>query len=202
MSTPCLIGRPDGAGAFKAVYCNCDGNPSTMVPVLRRLVLRTFGGRASAASHYLLRYAGFGYWSSLTGSGDAYSSGMRAHTANNGPIHKWTGDPWPQDVDIYHDVPHHRDSLLEFRDGAYIDSPVARWGQQWLYLIYPKALAVVRYVGPTAEIGNARPMGVKCEPIPWLSPISRRDLLSVENQAASRLRAVLARQQGSLAHVP
>ena len=192
MSTPCLIGRPNGADGFKAVYCHCDGNPSTMVPVLRRMVLCTFDGSPAGAAHYLFRYSGFGYWSSLTGSGDAYCSAMRAETANDGPVHKWTGEPWPQDIDIYHGDLDRRSAVLEYRDGAYTETPVLNWGQQWLYIIYPQVLAVLRYVAPSQNIGNRTPLGIRCEPIPWLKPIGRSQLVALERRATSKLDEILA----------
>ena len=192
MSTPCLIGRPNGPAGMKAVYCNWDGYPSAMVPVLRRLVLRTFDGYPARAAHYLFRYSGFGYWSSLTGSGNAYSSSMRADTANAGPIHVGTGEPWPTDVDIYHDHPDSRDAVLEYRDGSYLDSPLLNWPQRWLYIIYPSVLAVVRYVAPTPELGHSEPLGIACEPLPWASPVSHSALIALEQTAEAKVERVLA----------
>jgi len=191
VSTPCLIGRPTGPAAMRAVYCNCDGYPSAMVPVLRRLVLETFDGRPAAAAHYLFAYAGFGYWSSLTGSGAAFSPAMRADTTN-GPIHKWTGDRWPEDVDIYQDNPECRHAVLEYRDGTYLDSPLLSWGQQWLYLIYPQVLAVVRYVAPGETLGNRLPLGINCAALPWADPISVPNLLDIERRATRRLDQLLS----------
>jgi hypothetical protein len=62
---------------MEAVYCHWDGNPSAMVPVLRRLVLDSFGGRPAAAADYLFAFSGFGYWSQLTGAGEAQSRDAR-----------------------------------------------------------------------------------------------------------------------------
>lgn len=176
---------------MKAVYCHWDGNPSAMVPVLRRLVLDTFDGRPAAAAHYLFAFSGFGYWSSLTGSGDAYSAAMRADSAN-GPLHKWTGERWPDDVDIYQDNPASRTALLEYRDGAYIDSTLLSWPQRWLYIIYPQVLAVVRYVPPREDLGNALPLGIACEPLPWADSVSPGRLLDIEQRATRRLDQLMA----------
>ena len=193
MSTACLIGRPTGPAAMKAVYCHWDGNPSAMVPVLRRLVLDTFDGRPAAAAHYLFAYSGFGYWSTLTGSGDAYSTAMRADGVN-GPLHKWTGDPWPEDVDVYQDHPASRDAVLEYRNGRYLDSPLLAWPQRWLYIIYPQVLAIVRYV-PSEEaeaLGTRLPLGIRCEPLPWSRTPSAPRLLDIEQRANHRVAELLA----------
>jgi len=189
VSTACLIGRPTGPAAMRAVYCHCDGNPAAMVPVLRRLVLRTFEGDPAAAATYLFAYSGLGYWSSLTGSGDAYSSAMRADTAG-GPLHGWTGGR-PPDVDIYHDNPHCRHAVLEYRDGRCLDSALLRWSQQWLYIVYPQVLAVVRYVPPTGRLGNTVPLGINCQPLPWLEPVDAGVLLALKQDANRLVHAVL-----------
>ena len=191
MSTACLIGRPTGRAAMRAVYCHWDGSPSTMVPVLRRLVLETFDGEPTAAAHYLFAYSGFGYWSSLSGSGDAYSSAMRADTSD-GPIHKWTGERWPEDVDVYHDNPASRDAVLEYRDGRYLDSPLLRWSQQWLYIVYREVLAVVRYLPPTERLGNQLPLGINCSALPWSEPVTAAQLLPIEWQANRRVHELFA----------
>ena len=191
MSTACLIGRPTGAAAMRAVYCHCDGNPSAMVPVLRRLVLDTFGGDPSAAIGYLFAYSDLGYWSSLTGSGDARSSAMRADTAD-GALHKRTAGRWPGDVDIYHDNSDCRHAVLEYRDGRYLDGALLRWPQQWLYLVYPQVLAVVRYVPPTERLGNPAPLGLNCQPLPWSERVDSGELLAVEQRANHRVRTFLA----------
>lgn len=198
MATPCLIGKPTGPDAMKAVYCHCDGNPSAMVPVLRRLVLETCDGRPAAAAHYLFGCSGFGYWSSLTGSGVAYSSAMRADTVD-GPVHKWTDERWPADVDIYHDHRHCRGAVLEYRDGYYLDSPLLRWGQRWLYIVYPKVLAVVRYVGPTELLGNTLPMGIRCAALPWAQPVSGAQLREMEQRSDRRVDELLATPAASRA---
>lgn len=191
MSTACLIGRPTGPAAMKAVYCHWDGNPSAMVPVLRRLVLQTFDGRPAAAASYLFAYSGFGYWSALTGSGDAYSAAMRADSAA-GPRHKWTGEPWPHDVDVYQDHPGCRDAVLEYRHGAYLASALLCWPQRWLYILYPQVLAVVRYVAPNEALGTHLPLGINCEALPWTDSVSPARLLALEQRANRRVEELLA----------
>jgi hypothetical protein len=191
VSTACLIGRPTGPAAMKAVYCHWDGNPSAMVPVLRRLVLETFDGRPAAAAHYLFAYSGFGYWSSLTGSGDAYSAAMRAESAA-GPLHKWTGERSAGDLDVYQDNPGCRDAVLEYRDGAYLDSALLSWPQQWLYIIYAQVLAVVRYVAPDEALGTRLPLGITCEPLPWADSVSAARLLDIEQRANRRVEQLRA----------
>lgn len=191
MSTACLIGRPTGRAAMKAVYCHWDGSPSAMVPVLRRLVLETFDGRPAAAAHYLFAYSGFGYWSSLTGSGDAYSAAMRAESTA-GAVHKWTGQPWPEDVDVYQDNGDCRDAVLEYRDGRYLDSALLSWPQRWLYIIYPRVLAVVRYVAPCEALGTRLPLGITCEPLPWADSVSPARLLGIQYRANRQVKELLA----------
>ncbi len=190
MSTPCLIGKPTGPAGLKAVYCHWDGHPSAMVPVLRRLVLDTFDGRPTAAAHYLFGFTGFGYWSSLTGSGDAYSTAMRADSAD-GPVHKWTGERWPADVDVYQDTPGPRHGVLEYRDGRYLDSALLSWGQRWLYIIYPQVLAVVRYVPAAEHHGDRLPLGITCEPLPWAESVSAARLLGMEQRVDRRVDELL-----------
>jgi hypothetical protein len=97
----------------------------------------------AAAAGYLFAFSGFGYWSQLTGAGEAYSAAMRADRAD-GAVHKQTGEPWPEDVDVYQDNPDCRLAVLEYRDGAYRDSALLSWPQQWLYILYPQVLAVSR----------------------------------------------------------
>jgi hypothetical protein len=191
VSTACLIGRPTGRAAMKAVYCHWDGNPPEMAPVLRRLVLETFDGRPAAAAHYLFAYSGFGYWSTLTGSGDAYSAAMRADSAN-GPVHKWTGQPWPLDVDVYQDHPESSTAVLEYRDGGYVDSALLAWPQRWLYIIYPQVLAVVRYVAPDDALGTRLPLGINCEALPWADSVNPARLLNIEQRANQRVEELLA----------
>ena len=48
MSTACLIGRPTGPAAMKAVYCHWDGNPSAMVPGRAAKTSQMEGPRPSA----------------------------------------------------------------------------------------------------------------------------------------------------------
>ena len=191
MSTACLIGRPTGPAAMKAVYCHWDGNPSAMVPVLRRLVLETFQARPAAAAHYLFAYSGFGYWSALTGSGDAYSAAMRVDSPA-GARHKWTGDPWPDDIDVYQDHPDSRDAVLEYRDGIYLPSALLAWPQRWLYIIYPQVLAVVRYVGPSEALGTRLPLGITCETLPWADSVSPARLLGLQHRANRQVKELLA----------
>jgi hypothetical protein len=176
---------------MKAVYCHWDGNPSAMVPVLRRLVLETFDGRPAAAAHYLFAYSGFGYWSSLTESGDAYSAAMRAESTR-GPLHRRTGEPWPDDVDVYQDSPGPRDAVLEYRDGRYLDCALLAWPQRWLYIVYPQVLAVVRYVAPTDALGTHLPLGITCEPLPWADSVSPARLADLEQRADRRVEELLA----------
>ncbi len=177
---------------MKAVYCHCDGNPVAMVRVLRRLVLETFPGDPAAATDHLFAYSRFGYWSSLTGSGVAYSSAMRADTPD-GPLHKRAAGRRP-DVDIYHDNPDCRHAVLEYRDGRYLDSALLRWSQQWLYIVYPQVLAVIRYVPPSQQLGNRLPLGIKCQPLPWAKPLSTPRLLALERRANLHVQALLARR--------
>jgi hypothetical protein len=162
-----------------------------MVPVLRRLVLWTFDGKPADAAHYLLRYSGFGYWASLTGSGDAYSSAMRADTSNIGPIHRQTGEPWPSDVDVYHDDPKSINPVLECRNERFVDAPIVHWPQQWLYVMYRESLAVIRYVAPNELLGDDLPHGIRCEPLRWDQPVSRENLLEVERRANERVERAL-----------
>lgn len=196
MSTACLIARPTGPAGMKAIYCHWDGNPSAMVPVLRRLVLETFEGRPAAAVHYLFAYSGFGYWSSLAGSGDAYSAAMRAESAN-GTVHACTGEPWPDDVDVYQDHPACRHAVLEYRDGRYLDGALLSWPQRWLYIIYPQVLAVVRYVAPAEDLGNRLPLGINCESLAWTDPVTPAHLLDIEQRATGRLNELLAARSQS-----
>jgi hypothetical protein len=198
MSTACLIGRPTGRASFKAVYCHWDGEPAAMVPVLRRLVLWTFDGKPTDAADYLFRYSGFGYWASLTGSGDAYSSAMRTDTSNIGPIHRQTGEPWPTDVDVYHDDPKSISPVIECRNERFIEAPIVHWPQRWLYIIYPEVLAVVRYVAPTELLGDYVPHGIKCQHFRWDQPANRDDLLEVEQRANERVERALA--EGAAGH--
>lgn len=196
MSTACLIGKPTGRAGMKAVYCHWDGNPLEMVPVLRRLVLRAFAGRPGSAADYLFAFSGFGYWSSLSGSGVPYSAAMRVDSVN-GAIHKWTGEPWPEDIDVYQDHSECRAAVLEYRNGAYLDSPLLTWPQRWLYIIYPQVLAVVRYVAPTADLGTHLPLGINCGVLPWNAPVTRTRLLGIEQLATRRLESLLSARSDS-----
>lgn len=193
MSNACLIAKQHGPDGMKAVYCHWDGTPTTMVPVLRRLVLDTFGGRPADALHYLFRFSGFGYWSELSGSGDAYSSSMREDEPGTGAVHKWTREAWPTDVDVYHDHPDSIDTVLTLGGGSYHDSPLVHWPQRWVYIVYPKVLALVRYVAPSELLGNDVPIGIACDALPWAKPVDSAELQRIETGADRKVDEMFAR---------
>jgi hypothetical protein len=168
MSTACLIGRPTGPAAMEAVYRSFDGDPSAMVPVLRRLVLDTFAGDPAAAMRYLFDDTRFRYWSSLTGSGTARSSATRPATPY-GPIDLSAAARWPGDADVYQNHPDGRPAVLAYRDRRYVNSALLHWPQQWLYIVYPKVLAVVRYVPPTERLDNRSPLASTAASLPGTS---------------------------------
>ena len=45
--------------------------------------------------------------------------------------------------------------------------------EQWLYILYPQVLAVVRYLAPTEALGNRLPLGINCDPLPWADRVTR-----------------------------
>jgi hypothetical protein len=151
-----------------------------MVPVLRRLVLDTFNGSPSDALEYLFGSAGAGYWSRLTGSGLLHDE-------------DGTDLPAAHDVDVYHDIPDSIDTLLTLSGGTYGDSPLVAWPQQWVYIIYPEVLAIVRYVGPSETLGSTEPSGIACEAIPWATPLDSEQLFRIEADADERVEAMFVR---------
>ena len=91
------------------------------------------------------------------------------------------------------DNPDCRHAVLEYRDGRYLDSALLRWPQQWLYIVYPQVLAVIRYVPPTEKLGNPLPLGINCQALPWAEPVTVPELLTVEQRANRRVETIFAR---------
>jgi hypothetical protein len=82
--------------------------------------------------------------------------------------------------------------VLEYRDGAHLDSALLSWPQQWLYIIYAQVLAVVRYVAPDEALGTRLPLGITCEPLPWADSVSTARLLDIEQRANRRVEQLRA----------
>ncbi len=180
MSTACLIAKQHGPDGMQAVYCHWDGSPTTMVPVLRRLVLDTFNGSTIDALDYLFASAGSGYWSRLSGSGQLH----REDTSDRATANT---------IDVYHDYPDSIDTLLTLRGGSYGDSPLIHWPQQWVYILYREVLAIVRYVAPSQVLGTTEPTGVACQALAWADPVDSALLVRIETEADQKVSQMFAR---------